>query len=245
MGKLEGKVAVITGASSGIGKAIAKKFAANGSQVVLCARSRDALEQVKKEITASGGIAECFAADVAMRRQVDALMEFAVERFGKIDILVNSAGYGLYKRFIDSSTEEIDNQIAVNINGICNTTYATLKHMLPNGGGRFINLGSIASLRPCANFVMYTTVKHAVYGFSRAIYEEYRTQGIKVNILCPAYVMTNFYEAAGIQALPYPPADQIQAEDIAEAAYYCAAAPDNVNVENIVMWPVCQDTLYR
>ncbi len=245
MGCLHNKVTVITGASSGIGKAIAEKFAAHGANVVLSGRNRNQLESVAKGIIERGGRAAIFCADVAQRQEVDALFEFTVKEFGRVDILVNSAGYGLYKKFMDMAPDEIDSQIAVNVNGLCNTTYAALKYMLEQHSGRMINIGSIASLRPCANYSIYSTVKHAVYGFSRAIYEEYRAEGIRVNVLCPASVITNFYHVAGIKEPPYPPEQQIQPEDVAEAALYCASAPDTINIESITMWPVCQDTLYR
>ena len=239
--KLDGKVAVITGASSGMGEAISSLLSTRGCSVVLAARREPRLKILAEEITASGGKAMVCQTDVSDYVQVRALIEAAIERFGKIDIMVNNAGFGLVKPFMDSSIEEIDQQIDVNLKGVCYGCHAVLKHMVERKSGSIVNIGSIASVRHFPHFAAYTAAKFGVLGLTRSIYEEVREHGIRMNTICPAAVNTEFLGVAGFKA-PWAGKDMIQAADSAQVVLTCVTMPANVQLENIIMWPTCQAT---
>lgn len=239
---LEGKVTVITGASSGMGAAIARKFAKEGSAVVVSARRVDRLEALAAELKATGAKVLVVPADVADYQQVMDLTAKTIDAFGRIDVMANVAGFGILKNFEDNTQEEIDRQIDVNVKGVCYGSQAVLPIMKKQGGGSIINLGSIASMRHFASFAVYTAAKHAVLGFSKALYEEVRADGIRVNVLCPAAVATEFLAVAGFGEVPWKEAEMIQATDIADLAYTCVMLPPNVQIESMVIWPTCQAT---
>lgn len=239
---LAGKVTVITGASSGMGAAIARKFAGEGSKVVLSARRVERLEKLASELRDTGTEVLVVPADVADYKQVQDLAEKSVDAFGRIDVMVNNAGFGVLKNFVDNTQEEIDTQIDVNVKGVCYGSQAVLPIMKEQGGGSIINIGSIASMRHFASFAVYTAAKHAVLGFSRALYEEVRADGIRVNVLCPAAVNTEFLDVAGFGDVPWKEEDMIQASDIADLAYTCVSLPKNIQIDSMVIWPTCQAT---
>ncbi len=240
--KLEGKVVVITGASSGMGAAIARRFADEGCRVVLSARRADRLNALAYEITSRGGEALAVVADVVDYIQVRNLVSKAIEAFGQVDVMVNNAGFGTFKTLEKTTPDEIDNQIDVNVKGVCYGSKAVLETMKKNGGGNIINIGSISSIRAFASFAAYTAAKHAVLGFSKALYEEVREFGIRVNVLCPAAVNTEFLDVAGFGDIPWKPEEMIQAADIAELAVTCVTMPKNVQIESMVIWPLAQAT---
>lgn len=239
---VEGLVTVVTGASAGMGAAIAQRLASEGSRVVLAARRADRLKSLAAEIQRDGGSALAVECDVTDYAQVAAMADRAVAEFGRIDIMVNNAGFGNLKAFTETSVEEIDSQIDVNVKGVCYGSKAVLDHMIGRGTGHIVNIGSIASIRHFASFAVYTAAKHAVLGFSRALYEEVREQGIRVSVLCPAAVNTEFLDVAGFHQVPWPVEDMIQAEDIAELVMTCVTMPRNVQIDSMVVWPTCQAT---
>jgi NADP-dependent 3-hydroxy acid dehydrogenase YdfG len=173
---------------------------------------------------------------------VQALVDAAVSKFGRLDILINNAGFGLLKPFTDSSVQEIDSQIDVNVKGVCYGCYAALPQMLKQGSGHIINIGSVASVRHFPRFAVYTGTKFAVLGFTRSLYEEVRAQGIRMNVICPAAVNTEFLDVAGFTNPPWKAEDMLQPEDIAELVYTCLTLPPRVQVESIIVWPTCQAT---
>lgn len=240
--KLNGKVAVITGASSGMGAAIARRFSTEGCRVVLSARRADRIEALAAEITSRGGEALWVPADVVDYAQVEVLVQRSVEAYGRIDVMVNNAGFGTLKSLEETTPAEIDDQIDVNVKGVCYGSKAVLDVMTAQGGGNIINIGSIASVRHFASFAVYTAAKHAVLGFSKSLYEEVRERGIRVNVLCPAAVNTEFLDVAGFDDPPWKPEEMIQAEDIAELALTCVTMPPNIQIESMVIWPVAQAT---
>ncbi len=239
---LIGKVAVITGASSGMGVAIARRLSAEGCAVVLSARRVDRLEALAADLNKEGGKAVAIPADVSDVAQMKSLAEQAVAKFGRIDIMVNNAGFGIIKSFMDSSLTEIDSQIDVNFKGVCYGCMAVLPTMEKQQSGTIINIGSIASIRHWANLAVYAAAKHAVLGFSRSLYEEVRGKGIRVGVICPAAVNTEWLDVAGLTNPPWSGKEMIQADDIAELVMTCVKMPKNVNLDTMVVWPTCQAT---
>jgi NADP-dependent 3-hydroxy acid dehydrogenase YdfG len=239
---LSGKVTIVTGASAGMGAAIATRFAGCGSRVVLAGRRLDRLRSLAAQIGQSGGTALPVACDVTQWDQVAALVDRALAEYGQVDVMINNAGFGHLKPFSEHSIQEIDDQIDVNFKGLCYGCKAVLDHMLSRKSGHIINIGSVGSVRHYPSFAVYVGAKHAVLGFSRSLYEEVRQMGIRVNVLCPAAVNTEFLDVAGFREVPWPTDGMIQPEDIAELALACVAMPANIQIDTMVIWPTCQAT---
>ena len=239
---LHGKVTVVTGASSGIGTAIARRFAAAGSRIVLAARREAKLQEFADSLREGGTETLTCTTDVTDYRQVEALIGASIGQFGQVDILVNNAGNALAKTVADSAPGDFDFQIDVNLKGVCYGCRAVLPHMIERRQGQIINLGSICSLRHFPNYAAYVAAKWGVLGFSRSLYEEVRQYGIRVNVLCPAAVNTPWADLAGAE-LPWPQEERLQPDDLAEMALFCVAAPPRVQIESMVAWPICEPTI--
>jgi 3-oxoacyl-[acyl-carrier protein] reductase len=240
--ELKGTVAVITGASSGIGTAMAHRFAAEGVRTVLAARRVERLKTLRETIVSHGGEAIVFPLDVTDPDSVERLVETTLNRFGRIDVMVNNAGNAVAKPLLETTVQEIDSQIDVNLKGVCYGSRAVLRPMIDQREGHIINIGSICSFRHFPNYATYVAAKFAVLGFSRSLYEEVREFGIRVHTLCPAAVNTEWADVAGAE-LPWPREDRLQPEDIAELAVTCLKMPKRVQLESIVAWPVCESTV--
>jgi NADP-dependent 3-hydroxy acid dehydrogenase YdfG len=239
---LSDKVTVITGASSGMGAAMARRFAACGSRVVLAARRFERLEALADEIGQAGGTALAVRCDVSQWPQVESLVAQALDRFGQIDVMINNAGFGYLRTLAKTPVERIDSQIDVNFKGVCYGCKAVLNHMIQRRSGHIINTGSVGSVRHYPTLAVYVGAKHAVLGFSRSLYEEVREHGIRVNVLCPGAVNTEFLQVAGFREIPWPADGMIQATDIAELALACVALPPNIQIDTVILWPTCQVT---
>jgi len=200
--KLEGKVALITGGSRGIGAAIAKRLAADGASVAITyTKGADAAASVVKEIERAGGKAIAFQADSTDAAAINAAVEKAAAAFGRIDVLVNNAGTAIPKRFEDTTLEELDHMIDLNIRGTFVATQAALKHM--KNGGRIIMIGSCVGERMMTpGLVPYSATKGAVKMFSQGLSREVGGRGITVNNVQPGPIDTDLNPAAGDWAAP-------------------------------------------
>ena len=238
---LTGRITIVTGASSGIGAAIARQFAISGSHVILAARRQEKLDIVKRQIDQAGGSASTCTADVTDYKQITHLVDSTIQEHGQIDILVNNAGHAVAKPLLQTSIEELDAQLDSNLRGLCYGCHAVVPHMVRQGAGHIINVGSICSMNHYPEYAAYVAAKFGVLGFSRSLYEEVRQHGIRVNVLCPAAVNTAWADVAGAE-LPWPQEERLQPEDLAQAALFCVAMPKRVQIDNIVLWPVCEPT---
>jgi 3-oxoacyl-[acyl-carrier protein] reductase len=192
---LAGKVAIVTGASRGIGHAIATSLAESGASVVASARDADRLANACREIEARGAAVLAVAADVASREDADRLVDAARERFGRIDILVNNAGItrdGLLVRMKDSDWDDV---MQVNLRGAFLMTRAVSRSMIRQKSGRVINVTSTAGAMGNAGQVNYSAAKAGDIGFTKALAQEGARAGITVNAICPGYVRTPLVEA--------------------------------------------------
>jgi 3-oxoacyl-[acyl-carrier protein] reductase len=200
--KLEGKIALVTGGSRGIGAAIAKRLAADGANVAITyTKGADAAASVVKEIERAGQKAIAIQADAADAEAVKGAVEKAVATFGRLDILVNSAGTAIPKTFEETTLEEMDRVIDVNVRGTFVATQAALKHM--KNGGRIIMIGSsVGEHVVVPGLVPYSATKGAVKMFTQGLSREVGSRGITVNNVQPGPIDTDLNPAAGDWAIP-------------------------------------------
>jgi 3-oxoacyl-[acyl-carrier protein] reductase len=202
MANLTNKAALVTGGSRGIGAAIAKRLAADGASVAITyTKGADAAASVVQAIQLSGGKAIAIQADATDAEAVKAAVERTVATFGRLDVLVNNAGTAIPKAFEETTLEEMDRVIAINIRGVFVATQAALKHM--KSGGRIIMIGSAIGERVAApGLVSYAGTKGAVKMFTQALAREIGSRGITVNNVQPGPIDTELNPAAGEWALP-------------------------------------------
>jgi 3-oxoacyl-[acyl-carrier protein] reductase len=200
--QLEGKTALITGGSRGIGAAIAKRLAADGANVAITyTKGADAAASVVKEIERGGRKAIAIQADATDADAVEAAVERTVATFGRLDVLVNNAGTAIPKTFEETTLEELDRLIDINVRGTFVATQATLKHM--KSGGRIIMIGSSVGERVMVpGLVPYSATKGAVKMFSQGLSREVGSRGITVNNIQPGPIDTELNPAAGEWAVP-------------------------------------------
>ena len=190
--QLEGRTAIITGASRGIGRAIALALAAEGAKVVVnYARSSAAAEEVVEEIVAAGGEAIALQADVSQAAEVDSLIQQTSEKFGKIDILVNNAGITRDTLLLRMKPEDWQAVIDLNLTGVFLCTRAASKLMLKQRSGRIINIASVAGQMGNPGQANYSAAKAGVIGFSKTIAKELASRGITVNAVAPGFIETD------------------------------------------------------
>ena len=193
-GKLDGKVAVVTGAGSGIGRAAAVRFAAEGAAVAAIDLNADAAKQTAAQIAAAGGSALTVAADVADRAQVGSAFGQILTEYGQIDVLYNNAGVNSSGSVLDATEDDWDRSFAVNAKGTFLCAQAAAPAMVAAGGGSIINQGSVAALVGIANFASYCAAKGAVVALTRSMSVNLAPRGVRVNVICPGTVYTPLME---------------------------------------------------
>lgn len=187
--KLEGKVAVVTGASSGIGRAIALQFAREGAHVIAVARRKERLAELEQQ--AENGTITAFQGDVSNEADCDGMIAEAVKQYGKIDILVNNAGIMDDMKPVAEVDDELWNRIlAVNLSGVFYACRTAVKEMEKNGGGNIVNVASVGGIAGSRAGAAYTASKFGVVGLSKNIAYMYATKGIRCNVICPGGVDT-------------------------------------------------------
>ena len=189
-GRLQGKVAFVTGGGSGIGEATAKRFAAEGATVVICGRRKEPLDQVVAAIRAAGGKAEGVQADVGVEAQIVGAIEDAARRHGRLDILVNNAMAYTWGALPEMSTADWHANFTTSVDGTFWGTRTAMKAMQGKGGGAIVNVSSICGTLGTAWMAGYSAAKAAIINFSRAAAAEGAAQGIRVNVVIPAVVET-------------------------------------------------------
>jgi 3-oxoacyl-[acyl-carrier protein] reductase len=187
---LTDRVAVVTGAASGIGQATSILFAKAGANLVLADRSGDGLSETAAEISKLGREVVPVVMDVSIRREVEALIETALERFSRIDVMANVAGIMRSARFLDVTEEELDETIGVNQKGVFFGCQAAARAMAERGGGSIINIASAGMDMPAPNIAVYAMTKAAVAMMTRTLAFEMGSQGVRVNTVAPGYTDT-------------------------------------------------------
>ncbi len=246
MPKLDGKVAVITGASSGIGEATAEALAAEGATVVVAARREERLTDLAKRIEENGGRVLAAACDVADEGQAHGLIRKAEEEFGRVDILVNNAGVMLLSTVGKGLSEEWRRMFDVNVLGLLYTTDAAIETMKKQGGGHLVNVSSVAGRKVTRDSSgVYAGSKFAVGAISEGLRQELLEDNIRVTIVEPGAVATELTDhitdedarnsLGGLLNL-----EILQAEDIAGAIVYAVTQPERVSVNEILIRPTQQ-----
>jgi 3-oxoacyl-[acyl-carrier protein] reductase len=231
MSRLEGKVAIVTGASRGIGAAVARALAEAGVKLGLASRSGDDL-----------GLTDAVASpcDVRDPAQVDALVSSTVERFGRLDILVANAGVGAYGPFLDLPPEQVEEMIDVNVKGTLYAVRAALPHLLERAEGDIVTLASEAGRRGFPHETVYCASKFAQVGFTRALDHELRERGVRCMNVCPGGVATEF--AMGRGRTPGMPElrGMMSAEDVAEVVLFVLTRPRNHRILETAFRPMSE-----
>jgi NADP-dependent 3-hydroxy acid dehydrogenase YdfG len=246
MASLSEKVAIITGASSGIGEATALALAAQGAQVVVVARRGDRLEKVAQQISETGGKALQIIADVTDEVQVRQMVDKAQAELGRVDILVNNAGVMLLGPIDGADTEDWRRMVNLNVLGLMYATHAVLPLMKAQGEGHIINISSVAGRTASANVGVYNATKWGVGAFSEALRQEVHKDKIRVTVIEPGIVATELGEhitntevkerlQARVAAMT-----PLESEDIAAAIVYAVTQPPRVNVNEILIRPTDQ-----
>jgi NADP-dependent 3-hydroxy acid dehydrogenase YdfG len=245
-GRLDGKVVVVTGASSGIGEATVRALAAEGAAVVAGARRKERLDGLVEEVTRDGGRAIAVECDVTDEEQAQNLVHRAVEEFGRIDILVNNAGVMLLSTVGKSLSDQWRQMFEVNVMGLLYATDAAIGHMKEQGSGHLVNVSSLAGRKVTRDSSgVYAGTKHAVNAISEGLRQELLEDNVRVTVIEPGAVATELPDhitdedaresMSGILEL-----ERLQAEDVAYAIAYAATQPERVSVNEILMRPTQQ-----
>jgi NADP-dependent 3-hydroxy acid dehydrogenase YdfG len=246
-GALEGKVALITGASSGIGEATAVALAREGAAVALGARRVDRLESLQQRIEAGGGRAAAIEVDVSDESQARSFVERARDELGGVDILVNNAGVMLLGPVTGANTEEWRRMVDVNILGLLYCTHAAVPLMTEQGSGHIVNISSVAGRIASLGSAVYNLTKWGVGGFSEGLRQEVLHSGIRVTIIEPGYVATelqahneNPMVQEQLKQMKEQIRDPLKAEDIADAIAYAVTRPQHVSINEVLVRPTRQ-----
>ncbi|MDB5057705.1 MAG: family oxidoreductase [Chloroflexi bacterium] len=233
--KLAGKVALITGASAGIGHASALALAGEGAQLVLTARRQERLSELAAQVRAAGGEATLVAGDAREEDTARRAVAAAKESFGRLDILINNAGMGNYKNLVDTSAEDYDELMDTNVR----STFLFSRHaapgMIEQGSGTILMISSMAGIYGFAGEAVYCMTKFAQVGFAQALDKELRPHGIKVGVICPGGVKTEFGLGKGRTVESVAASDMLEPEDVAGAVLLACTQSDRSRIIEVQM----------
>jgi NADP-dependent 3-hydroxy acid dehydrogenase YdfG len=247
MASLNGCVAIVTGASSGIGEATARDLAGCGANVIAAARRTDRLAALAASVSNVHAV-ECDVTDVA---SVQRMVDGAVDRFGRIDILVNNAGIGLTGPATQIALEEWRTMVDVNVMGVLNCTHIALNHLInaatgPRGVADIVNISSVAGRKALPGSSVYAATKFAVNAFSDGLRQELASKHVRVSIVAPGFTKSEFIEhirpdllakiRPSLEAMP-----AMTAEEIAETITFCVTRPAGVSVSDLLVRPTEQE----
>jgi NADP-dependent 3-hydroxy acid dehydrogenase YdfG len=246
-GELSGTVVAITGASSGIGEATARKFADAGASVSLAARRADRIEGLAKEIESNGGTALAIETDVADETQANAFIGQTKDGLGRLDVLVNNAGVMLLGPVIGADTNEWRTMIDVNLLGLLYCTHAALPIFGEQGSGHIVNISSVAGRFANFGSAVYNLTKFGVNAFSEALRQELVRANVKVTVIEPGFVATELQEqnrnpavVDAIEQMRSNIGEVLEPDDIAQAILYAVASPGRVAVNEVLVRPAGQ-----
>lgn len=237
---LSGKVAIVTGASSGIGRAMARMLAQQGCRIALVARSADKLIALADEI---GSNAIAVPTDLSSDEAVILMVEKTIEHFGDVDILYANAGVFTTGAFKDVSVEKINEVLDVNVNGVMRCAHAVLPHMQAKKNGDILVVSSIAGVTDLREEPVYSASKHAIQSFVHILRRQVCSDGIRVGAICPGTVATELWGLTDPEEIAKRVAehDVVTAEDVAANSIFMLSQPPHVTIRDLVMLPQAQD----
>ena len=219
--ELEAKVALITGASGGIGAAVARRLHEAGASIGLLSRRGD-------DLGLERGVG--LACDVRDRTAVGAAVDAAVERFGRLDVVIANAGVGAYGPFLELDPERLETMIDVNLKGTLYTAAATLPHLIEAGEGDFVSLASVAGLRAFPGEAVYNASKFGQLGFTRSLDHELRERGVRATCICPGGVRTEFAIGSGREEGDPELEGMLTADEVAEVVLFTVTRPRRMRI---------------
>lgn len=215
--KFKDKIVLITGASSGIGEAAAIEFAKHGSNVILVGRRKEKLVEVEKKLSKYNISSLVCPCDVSKKSEVKDMCKVVLEKFGKIDILVNNAGFAIYGKVSDLDIDEIESQMATNYFGMVYCIKNFLPKMLEQKSGHIVNVASVAASFGLPGIASYCASKFAMLGFSEGLQHELKGSGVRVTVVSPIMVKTNFFDHSSFDSMPKNPSTAISSQSVAKA----------------------------
>lgn len=245
-GDLFGAVAIVTGASSGIGRAVALELGAAGAEVIAIARREEKLASLVEEIRSRGGRAEAMSVDIRHESGLVAAFEIVARKYRRLDILVNAAGLGRVAPLVDPASDALRDMWEVNVHALCVATREALRAMRPQNKGHIVHVSSMSGYRVQCGSGFYAATKHAVRAVTEGLRQELRSEGSKVRVssVSPGDTASEFLEAmygsAEHAASIRPTYDSMRSEDVARAVLYALTVPGNVEIHDILMRPIGQ-----
>jgi NAD(P)-dependent dehydrogenase (short-subunit alcohol dehydrogenase family) len=233
MQPLAGKVAIVTGASRGIGKAISILLAQSGSRVVLAARSEPQLKSVSEEISSQNGEALVIPTDLTVDEEMERLVQQTLKEWGSVDVLINNAGFGKVAPVVKAKVSDWDETFRVNLRAPMFLSKLVLPTMMERGEGSIINISSVSGKSGQANGSAYSASKFGLIGFTQSLYEEVREYGIRVATICPGFVDTPMIP----QMRRLDRSKMIRPEDIARTVLFILTSPPTVCPVEITVRP--------
>ncbi len=251
MATLDCTVALVTGASSGIGEATAKRLAAEGAAVAVGARRVDRLEALVEEIAAAGGTAVAIESDITDRAQAESLVATTVNQLGRLDTVVNNAGVMLLGPALEAPIEEWERMVDINLKGLLYVAKAALPHLLefagqgPRNVTDLVNISSVAGRRARAGSAVYNAIKHGVGAFAEALRQEVTERHVRVSLIEPGAVATELSSHNRPEVLDeikgrFGAIERLEAEDIADNIAYIVTRPRHVAINEILVRPTEQ-----
>jgi serine 3-dehydrogenase (NADP+) len=235
---IAGQVAVVVGASSGVGRAAAIMFAREGAKVLAAARREDRLQSLKDELAKENLPISIRRADASKPEDMQQLAKQALDEYGKVDILVVASGINTPDRSMKRLTPEIwDSLVNVNLDGAFYATYAFLPSMRNAGSGHLIYISSISGLVPDVSGAAYQAAKRGVVGFSHAIRVEEKQNGIRTCVICPGLIDSELLQYRPVKPSPEDLAKAMQGEDVAEVILHVAKLPKHVSIPELTLLP--------
>ncbi len=238
MPSVENKVALVTGASRGIGRATVAALVAEGVKVIATARSVDQLAALSQQY---GDALVVVPGDAANEGDVERVIRTGIDAFGKIDILVNNAGIGILGLLAETSVADFDRQVATNFRSVFLYCRAVIPILESHGGGNIVNIASITGLKGFGGASVYAATKFATVGLSRSLDIELRERNIKVTAICPAGVETTWAFGTGLTSEAVAGLDRLNPDTIADAVIYAVKQPANARVVELVIYPMSEE----
>lgn len=233
--RLEGKVAIITGASAGIGRASARALAQEGASLVLTARRRERLDELIEQVRAMGGDAIAVVGDAREEKTAIDTVAQAKQRFGRIDILINNVGIGNYKKLVDTSVDDYVEMMDSNMKSTFVFSRHTVSTMVAQGDGVLLVVSSMAGVYGFPGEAVYCATKFAQVGFAQALDKELRPHGIRVGAICPGGVKTEFALGKGRTEAGVQKSDMLEDEDVAAAVLFACTQPKHSRIIQVQM----------